>query len=206
VYTKIGFHFVVTLFTASSLRAADPSDGWENLRHITKDHMYTLVLRGGKCQPLTIASSDRAQLVIDQVSSKVSVQRRDVLLVSDSDERPVFSARSSWLDVKKSFVGPGEFLQISTRTGQELRWGHAVVQDNDISQAGKSVSKDTILRIVYVRHKPLTRAQQALDQVPPLHENSTSGDATWRSQRDFRGILSVGPSPRKTRRLAWNAF
>ena len=154
----------MALSLASSLHGADLSDGWENLRHITKDHLYSLVLREGKCKWLSIGSSDNAQLVLEQASGKLSVQRRDVLQVSDSDSRLVFSARSSWLDVKHSFIGPGEFFQITTRAGQEFRWGHAVVQDDDISQAGKSVAKGDIVRVIYVRHKPLTRAQQALDQ------------------------------------------
>ncbi len=129
---------------AGSLCAADVEDGWSNIRRVTRDRFYAVVLRDGRCESGSLVSANDQAIVIGDSGKERVIRRTDVLRVSDdslyADTRDtVFSARSSWLDVKD--VGPKgtEYLHILTKHGEEWKWQKPTVSDDSVSFEGRKV-------------------------------------------------------------------
>src|SRR5580704_6994397 len=93
-------------------RAADAgdhwNDNWNNLKHITHERSYTAVLRDSQCvRGYLVSADDKAITLSTEPAGRgktVETGRSNVLRVTDYSSafahRMVFSARSSWGDVK----------------------------------------------------------------------------------------------------------
>ena len=76
----------------------------------------------------------------------------------------VFSARSSWLDVKAAAPKATEYLHIVTKGGEEWKWKEPTVSDDSITFEQITVSKVEVRYVSYVRFKPLTVQEEFLHQ------------------------------------------
>ena len=95
----------MTVWFLAAISVAAPSDGWNNLKHVTRDRPYAVILRDKQCQYGTLSSVGEQALVLATYTGLgVLIKRSQIARVTDNPTEPtrgaVFSARSSWLDVK----------------------------------------------------------------------------------------------------------
>lgn len=152
-----------------ALLAAFPGDGWNNLKHVTRDRLYAIVLRNGECQFGVLGSIGEQVMVLGTDSSVgLAIKRSQILRVSDNLAAPartaVFSARSSWQDVRATVLTGGEFLDIVTQQAQEWKWKHPAMADDAIASEGVSIRKEDVRYVFYVRSKPLTTDEEYFHQ------------------------------------------
>src|ERR1051325_10362235 len=93
---------------------ASSSDGWSNLKHVTRDRLYTVMLRDGECKYGTLSSvGDEAMVFSMDSRTGVVLKKAQIVRVSDNLTTPsrdvVFSARSSWLDVMNATPKGAEY-------------------------------------------------------------------------------------------------
>jgi len=155
-------------FLAAILLAA-PSDGWSNLKHVTRDRLYAVILRDGQCRYGTLSSVGEQVVVLGTDSGLgVAIKRSQIVRVSDNLTAPaydaIFSARSSWLDVKAVAPKASEYLRIVTKRPDEWKWRHPAVSDDSIAFEGVTIGKADVRYVFYVRSKPLTVDEQYLHQ------------------------------------------
>ena len=77
-------------------------DGWGNLKRVTHDRPYVVVLRDGHCQYGTLSSvGDQAMVLATYSGIGVLIKRAQIRRVADDPTAPergaVYSGRSSWL-------------------------------------------------------------------------------------------------------------
>jgi hypothetical protein len=144
---------------ALGLIAAD----WDNLKEITKDRVYDVALRDGRCLSGRIVSSDGQQLVLDSVT----IKHAEIARISDipypSAQFPVYSGRSSWVDVKAVRPQRTEYLQIVTNQGELLKWKNPNVSDDSIEFEATILPKADVKTISLLRFKPMTKTEQWYD-------------------------------------------
>ena len=150
---------MIAWLIAATLLAA-PYDGWSNLRHVTRDRLYAVVLRDGHCQYGILSSVGERGLVLATDSQLgILLRRSQVLRVSNNLAAPgrdvIFSARSSWLDVQTTALKGNEYLRIVTKRGGEWKWKQPVISGDSIASEGVAVGKREIRYVFYVRSKPL---------------------------------------------------
>jgi hypothetical protein len=136
---------------------------WNNLKHVTWDRGYEVILRDQKCVRGVINSVTDDTLVLSNGGPTTQVvKREDVLRVSDGPgaRNTVFNTRSSWTDVKEAMPGWKEYLSIVTKDGHTLDWKQPTVSDDSISFERKTVPKPQIQSVSYVRYKPLTSNEE----------------------------------------------
>jgi hypothetical protein len=98
----------------------------------------------------------------------VLIKRSQIARVTDNPTEPgraaVFSARSSWLDVKAAEPKASEYLHIVTKSGEEWKWRRPAVSDNSIASERITVDKPDVRYVSYVRLKPLTVEEEFFHQ------------------------------------------
>ena len=164
--------FGAALSATTPMLGAEVDDGWRNLRQITWDRQYTVVIRDGHCVSGTLVSATEQQVAIRQPrwvdsGKELVIKRADVLRISDIRYRagyPIFSGRSSWSDVKSAEPVSTEYLHVITKAGAEWKWKQPVILDESVAFEGKTVAKSDIRYVSYVRFKPLTEHQEWLVQ------------------------------------------
>ncbi len=158
---------MITWLLAAGLAAS--GDGWSNLKHVTRDRLYVVVLRGGDCQYGSLSSVGEQALVLG-TSPGIGrvIQRSQIERVSDNLTAPsqalVFSARSSWLDVKSAAPKRAEYLEVVTKTGKRWKARQPEVSEDAIRSEGIRVRKADIRYGFYVRFKPRNVDQEYLHQ------------------------------------------
>src|SRR5579863_9102878 len=110
----------MTAWFSVAILLAYPGDGWSNLKRVTPDRPYAVMLRNGQCQYGTISSVGEQVVVLGTYSGLgVAIKRSQIVRVSDNLLAPaheaVFSARSSWLDVRAAAPKGSEYLLIVTK-------------------------------------------------------------------------------------------
>jgi hypothetical protein len=138
------------LLIALSLVAAD----WDNLKEITKDRGYAVILRDGRCVKGRIVSSDDRQVVFG--AEKIS--REAVLRITDGTglaHDAVYSGRSSWSDVAAASPQASEYLRVVTKRGEQFKWKRPTIS-----------AKGEVRTISFFRFKPLTSTEEYFS-----HEN-----------------------------------
>jgi len=147
------------IIIALGVLAAD----WDNLREITRDRLYVVALRDGRCIHGRIISSTDQQLVLDSATN----WRVDVVRVADipfpSATGPVYSGRSSWDDVKAVHPQWSEYLLIQTNRGEELKWKNPNVLGDSIAFVASALRKADVKTVSYVRFKPMTKTEDWYD-------------------------------------------
>ena len=155
---------------------------WDNLKEITRDRDYTVVLRDGRCINGRLVASDEHQVTMDSGVAG----RSEVLRISDdrgdSAHNAVFSGRSSWADVMAAGPRGSEYLQIVEKGGQQLKWKRPLTSADSIFFAEKRVAKNEVRTISYVRFKPIT----------PFDEYASKENAVLLAPRLWFGGLFVG--------------
>jgi hypothetical protein len=154
-------------FAAILLAAA--GDGWNNLKRVTRDRLYAVILRDGRCKYGTLSSVGEQTIILDTDSGLgVLIKRSQIARVSDNLIAPgleaVFSARSSWLDVKTTAPKGTEYLHIVSKGGDEWKWKRPVISDGSISFEGITIGKADVRYVFYVRSKPLTIYEEYLHE------------------------------------------
>jgi len=155
------------LLTAMPLAAS--GDGWSNLKHITRDRLYVVVLRSGGCEYGSFSSIGDGALVLGtNPGIGLAIRRMQIVRVSDDLTAPtrgaVFSGRSSWADVAAASPKPNEYLRIVTKRGDELKWKQPVISEHAISSEGATIAKADIRYVFHVRAKPLNVDEEYLHQ------------------------------------------
>lgn len=143
--------------------------GWSNLKRVTRDWFYVVVMSNGQCRYGTLSSIGEQALLLDTNSGLgVLIKRSQITRVSDNPIAPgrdaVFSARSSWLDVKMAAPKGTEYLHVITRRGDEWKWRRPAVSDDSITFDGISIGKADIRYVLYVRSKPRTVYEKYLHE------------------------------------------
>lgn len=151
--------FISRLFLA--ILIATPGDGWGNLSHVTNARLYRIILRNGECRYGTLSSVGEQVLVVGADSGLgIAFKRAEIARISDEltdlTRGIVFSARSSWADVKAAGPTGTEYLLIVTKDGVERKWKHPAVSDDSIASEGVTIGKAEIRYAFYVRTKPLS--------------------------------------------------
>ena len=152
----------VTLLAASG-------DGWSNLKHVVRNRPYAVILRDGQCQYGTLSSVGEQGMVLATYSGLgVLIKRSQIARVTDDPTAPahgaVYSARSSWLDVKMVAPKGTEYLHIVGKGGDERKWKQPAVSDDSIASGATSIPKAEVRYVFYVRAKPLTVDEEFLHQ------------------------------------------
>ena len=187
---------IALLLAARLAVCADPADGWRNLKRITRDRLYAVILRDGQCKWGSLSSVGDGVFVLGLDSGLgLAIKRSEVLRVSDTSNDPardiVFSGRSSWSDVKEAGPKRSEYLEIVTKEGEDLKWRRPEVSDESIRFEGRTVAKNDVRSVTYVRLKPLT-----IDEEYGHHE-----DFAWLASRPWVGSLIM----KKMNVLLYNA-
>jgi hypothetical protein len=148
------------LVLALSLVPAD----WDNLKEITRDATYHVILRDGRCLKGSLVSSNDQQVVL----TSGPAQRPDILRIQDVGRYivssiPVYSGRSSWADVKAS--GAGNLLIVTKRSEQRRLESPEILEDRIIYK-GEAWEKLDLATVSYIRFKPLTSREEYVH-----HEN-----------------------------------
>jgi hypothetical protein len=158
-----------------------------NLKHVTRDRLYVFMLRDGQCQYGSLSSvGEQAVVLVTGSELGVLIKRSQIARVSDDLTSPardaVFSARSSWLDVKAAAPKETGYLHIVTKGRDEWKWKHPEVSDDGITFDGITVGKANVRYVFYVRSKPLTVYEEY------LHEE----DFRWLASIPLLGNLLPG--------------
>jgi hypothetical protein len=145
------------------------SDGWGNLKRVTRDRPYAVILRDGHCQYGTLSSvGDQAMVLAAYSGIGILIKRAQITRVTDDPTAPergaVFSARSSWLDVKMAVPKGIEYLHVVTKRGDEWKWKQPAITDDSISFEGITVGKAEVRYVFHVRAKPLTSDEEFFHQ------------------------------------------
>ena len=159
----------VVAFLPATAGVADVEDGWHNLRRVTHDRGYTVVFRDGQCTHGRLSSGGDQTIAFEFQPGQVRVIRRsEVLRISDNPSAPahdaVFSARSSWTDLKDAKPQATEYLHIVTKRGEELKWKPAAISDDSVAFEGRTLAKADVRYVSYVRFKPLTTTEEYIHQ------------------------------------------
>lgn len=184
---RVWLILAVSILLPALTRAADIEDGWRNLKRVTRDRLYAVVLHDGHCAKGFLVSANDQVIVVRDSAKDVVIKRADALRVSDDNlhagaHDTVFSGRSSWSDVMAADPkGPG-YLHISMKGGEELKWSKPTVSDGSLSFEGRKVAKTEVRYVSYVRLKPLTRSEQYVS-----HEN-----VDWLAPRLWFNYLMLG--------------
>jgi hypothetical protein len=161
---------VPVLWSVTALRAAEPDDGWSNLKRVTRDRGYTVLLRDYHCVQgqLKQFSSDALVIQLGSSGQEVVIQRSQVLRVADGGfSKPrdlVFSGRSSWSDVRTLKLTGSEYLSVRTKGGKDFRIGKPEVLEESMTGGGRSIEKAEVRSAYYVRFTPLTDTEVYLAQ------------------------------------------
>ena len=158
----------MTAWFVAAILLASPGDGWNNLKRVTRDRIYALMMRNGECEYGTLSSIGEQALVLGTDSGLgLAIKRSQIARVSDNltapDRDPVFSARSSWLDVQTA--ANSGVLQIVSKHGDEWKWKQPAVSDESIASEGITVAKEDIRYVIYIRSKPLNIDEEYFHQV-----------------------------------------
>jgi hypothetical protein len=153
----------------AALSVTAGSDGWSNLKHVTHDRPYAVVLRDGQCQYGTLSSVGDQALVLGAYSGLgILIKRSQVMRVTDNPTEPslgaIFSGRSSWRDVKATTPKTTEYFHIVTKGGEEWKWKQPAVSADSITFGRVTIAKPDVRYIFYVRFKPLTVDEEFLHQ------------------------------------------
>jgi hypothetical protein len=143
--------------------------GWSNLKRITRNRPYAVILRDGHCQYGTLSSvGDQAMVLATYSGIGVLIKRAQITRVTDDPTAPergaVYSARSSWLDVKIVTLKGSEYLHIVTKRGDEWKWKQPTVTDDSITFEGITLGKAEVRYVFHVRAKPLTSDEEFFHQ------------------------------------------
>jgi hypothetical protein len=167
------FSRLVVLFALACIAivqcAGRVDDSWGNLRIVTKDREYVVVLHDRRCVRGFVSANDQELSVMDGSGSRL-IKRDDILRVSDtwgSNARDtVFSGRSSWTDVQDADPRGREYLRVVTTRGEEWTPKQPKVADLFISGDGRTVQKTDVRSVQYVRFVPMTSKEEYVH-----HEN-----------------------------------
>jgi len=162
--------FMPIILGLAVLGAAELDDGWLNMKRVTRDRPYAVLLRNSHCirGGLLRVSEDALVLQI-QPGRELVIERSQVLAVADyshyspNDYALVFSGRSSWSDVKDVGLRGSEYLSVITKHSQQQRWSNPTVSDDSITGEGRAISKTDVRFVYYYRFKPLTLEEEYLD-------------------------------------------
>lgn len=154
-----------------TISAAGVEDGWNNLRHVTKDRAYTVIFRDGHCAHGALVSVNAQSAVLSNASGgTLVINRAEVLRVSDTPSAPIhdaiFSGRSSWIDVKEAAPRGDQYLDIIASSAEEWKWKQPRVLNDSVLFDGKAAARTDIRYVSDVRYKPLTRTEEFVH-----HEN-----------------------------------
>jgi hypothetical protein len=160
---------LVTMSLAFGQMPAAAEDGWSNLSRVTRSRTYAVIFRDGRCAKGLLVSANDQTITIEADSGKdhLVIKRADVLRVSDSPfaltNDTIFSARSSWIDVRETHPKATEYLRIVTKVGEEWKWKQPTSSDNSVNFEGRRIPKADIRYVYYVRFTPLTQREEYLD-------------------------------------------
>lgn len=161
----------IVMITARIL-GAEADDGWRNLKQVTHDRDYTVIFRDGHCAHGSLLSvSERAAVLGSSPGKDLSIERRNIVRVSDTSLAPahdaIFSGRSSWIDVKEAGPRSTESLRVVTKRGKESYWRQPAISDDSVAFEGKIIGKSEVRYVFYIRVKPLTKREEHVH-----HENA----------------------------------
>jgi hypothetical protein len=144
--------------------------GWNNLKSVTRDRGYVVVLQDHTCTGGKIASVTDQGVVLGSDLNQIThlLKLEDVLRVGEGwvAGNAIYSARSSWSDVKETMPRWREYMTIVTNEGRKLQWKQPMVSEDSITFEGHSLPKSDVRYVSYVRYKPLTPTQELF-----AHEN-----------------------------------
>jgi hypothetical protein len=167
---------VALLLLTCSARAESASDeSWKNLGHTIKESSYTVAMRDGRCVTGHVASFDDKHVTVG--SSKLD--RQDVVRVGDgmsiADHDPIYSGRSSWLDLEGSEPNKYEHIQLDLKNRATRKCHDFSATEEEATCDGSRIGKPDVARGYYVRLAPASEREHYL-----VRENATLlAPRTW---------------------------
>lgn len=156
---------------ATNLSAAVEPDGWQNLKRVTWDRLYTVVFSDFRCVKGIISSvgPDDLSLPVDSMTHIV-ISRIQILQVSDRLHQGVFSNRSSGEDVIDANPAEvSEDLLIVTKDGTRFRGHKPPMTQNSVIGPKSTIEKADIRFVASVRTTPSTEGEEyVVEENAPL--------------------------------------
>jgi hypothetical protein len=149
------------LLNALQVAGATKSDGWDNLKHVTRHRTYTFLARDLHCVGGEIVSVTADSVTLKLPEGEVTkLERVDVLSVSGYPSYIIYSGRSSWSDVLAHRFYPTEGTRIWTKVGNEYNGKILSASDSDIAigATDKSIkiTKGDVSSVDIISYTPLS--------------------------------------------------
>lgn len=133
----LGSLAVTWCLTVALLASSDANDGsWNPLRHVTHRRTYTFVDLDSNCILGQIQAIGSNSLTVKRANSApVTLDRSAILRITDSSKPfdVVYTAASSWLDVKNLPSNSRERVRVVTMSGQQREGRMVKATDTEIT-------------------------------------------------------------------------
>lgn len=151
-------------------QAVPAEDGWNNLSRVSHSSSLTFIKRDASCESGTVLKADGTSVTIKRYQRPpVTIPKQELLQAGEGGPHNlVFSGRSSWSDAINAHPGHAESLLIVMKDGERYSGKPISTTDttivlNTLTQT-KTLTKQDILTVDYVRQKPLTDDEEYLAQ------------------------------------------
>jgi hypothetical protein len=151
---KFGRTVFLVVCTCSAKAEPASDNSWKNLSHTIKEASYTVAMRDGRCVTGHIQKFDQTTLTVG--SSKLD--RKDVIRIGESvaDHDPIYSGRSSWLDLQRSEPNQYERIDLELKNRMTRKCRHFSATEEEAVCGGLRIGKFEVARGYYVRLAPAT--------------------------------------------------
>jgi len=153
----MSYRAATLLLLACLAKAESASDeSWKNLRHTVKESTYTVAMRDGRCVIGHVESVDNTYITV----GSFKLDRQDVLRIGDgtsvADHDPIYSGRSSWVDLQRSEPNKYERIQLELKKSATLSCRNFSANEEEATCDGSRIGKAEVARGYYVRLAPAT--------------------------------------------------
>ena len=143
----------------------------QSIDHISHDTSLDFTLRDGKCGRGSILNSDASAVTIKKYDAVQVIPRNSILQIAQGDAL-LFSARSSWQDVRGVYVVHGESLRLELKNGEWVKGKPTYTAADSIrikhGLTSTEYEKADVAKVDYVRVIPPTDSFSYLRQESPF--------------------------------------
>jgi hypothetical protein len=164
---RFGLTLTACIFVHGSLLTS------QGLDHRTYSGSMEVIMRDQTCTYGKISGATASTITVTlNQTSPTTLQKSTVLQIREGGSYAlVYSARSSWLDVKKTVLDPQEYLLVVTKSGRSFKIKSPSVDETSITaektQSNTALAKKDIATVDYVRLMPTSDEMQALGEEAP---------------------------------------
>jgi hypothetical protein len=164
---------IIALAMPATIGAGD--DSWNNLSRVNRESIYTFAIRGGECLRAGIKAVHANSVDVvpytqpgGPQASPRTLGRDEILRVGDGSGPVFISRQSSWEEVCRVRVWPGEHLHIILKSGSTVTGRPVGCADSTITVRGTvriaTLAKTDVREVDYVRFKPVPPTVEYIDQ------------------------------------------